>query len=104
MSQIEWIKAVEEGAVEWSAHALKTMFERDISREAVKHVIRTGEVIETYQEDRPFPSTLILGFWKNKPLHAVTAYDTAGSRLYIITAYVPDERHFQPDWKVRRIK
>lgn len=104
MSRTEWIKAAEEGAVEWSAHALKSMFERDISREAVKHVIRTGEVIEEYPEDRPFPSILILGFWQEKPLHAVTAYDTAGSRLYIITAYVPDERHFESDWKVRRIK
>lgn len=29
---------------------------------------------------------------------------TQVGRLYIITAYVPDERHFQSDWKVRRIK
>jgi len=104
MSQIEWINAVEAGAVEWSAHALKTMFERDISRDAVKHIICAGEVIEAYPDDKPFPSNLILGFWRKKPLHAVIAYDAAGRKLYIVTAYKPDEKHFEPDWKARRIK
>lgn len=104
MGQSDWIKSVDEGNVEWSMHALKTMFERDISREAVKHIVRTGEIIESYPEDKPFPSALILGFWKNKPLHAVTAYEPAGEKLYIITAYEPDEEHFGPGWKVRRIK
>ena len=104
MSHIEWITAIDEGAIEWSVHALKTMFERDISREAVKHIIRTGEVIEAYPEDKPYPSQLILGFWLNKPLHAVTAYNTSGKKLYIITAYEPDEKHFEAGWKVRRTK
>jgi len=97
-------QAVNKGTVEWSAHALKTMFERDISRQAVKHIVCTGEVIESYLQDRPFPSFLLLGFWQKMPLHAVIAYDMRGKRLYVITAYVPDEEHFESDWKIRRVK
>ncbi len=104
MKQIELRKAVEEGSLEWSLHALKTMFERDISREAVKWIIRTGEVIESYPEDKPFPSALLLGFWKEMPLHAVVAYDARNECLFVITAYVPDEKHFESGWKMRRVK
>lgn len=104
MDQAKWIAAVEKGAVEWSAHALKIMFERDISRKAVKHIVRTGEVIEAYPEDKPFPSFLILGYWQDKPLHAVIAYDMSDKWLYVITAYEPDEEHFESNWKIRRAK
>jgi len=97
-------QAVEKKSINWSAHALRTMFERDISRQAVKNIICTGEIIESYPHDRPFPSFLLLGFWRNLPLHAVVAYDTSGKWLYVITAYVPDEKHFESGWKIRRVK
>lgn len=104
IGQAQWVGIVEKGAVEWSAHSLRTMFERDISRQAVKHVLCTGEVIESYPDDEPYPSALVLGFWEDKPLHVVAAFDAQGKRLYVITAYGPDEKHFEPDWKTRRVR
>jgi hypothetical protein len=42
-------------------HAIQRMFQRRISEEEVKQVVATGEAIETYPTDKPFPSRLILG-------------------------------------------
>jgi hypothetical protein len=40
-------------------HAIQRMFQRRISEEEVKQVVATGEAIETYPTDKPFPSRLI---------------------------------------------
>lgn len=104
MTKIELCKAIEKGSVLWSAHALKTMMERDITREAVKHIISTVEIIEEYPGDKPFPSALILGFRRELPLHAVVAYNLNSQCFYVVAAYVPDEKHFEAGWKTRRIR
>lgn len=41
-------------------HAQRRCDTRNISIEEVKHVIHTGEVIENYPSDKPYPSCLIL--------------------------------------------
>jgi translation elongation factor EF-4 len=45
--------------VKWTLHALKRMRERKISAQAVIDTILSGEIIERYQDDKPFPSCLI---------------------------------------------
>lgn len=58
--------AVENGCVEWQAHALARMLERGVSREIVKRVLLEGDVIEDYPDDKPYPSSLLLaGFTAN---------------------------------------
>jgi len=42
-------------------HALQRMFERGVTQEDVRHVLATGETIERYPDDQPYPSRLILG-------------------------------------------
>ena len=42
-------------------HAVKRIFERGISRNCVSELIRTSEIIESYPDDTPFPSCLIMG-------------------------------------------
>jgi len=37
------------------------MLEKGISRASVKHIICTGEMIENYPDDKPFPSGLFYG-------------------------------------------
>jgi hypothetical protein len=51
------------------------MLEQGISRAAVKNIISTGELIEDYPYDTPFPSGLFFGIWQNQPLHVVISYD-----------------------------
>jgi hypothetical protein len=60
------------------------------------------KMIESYSDDKPFPSGLFHRIWKDKPLHAVIAYDTVGQKIFVITAYWPDEEHFEEDFKTRR--
>ncbi len=94
--------AVENGYIEWEKHALERMMEREILIGTVKKVLLTGEVIEDYPDDKPFPSALFLGWIKGEPFHVVSALDSMTGYCYIITAYKPDLEHFGSDYKTRR--
>lgn len=102
MNHDQLVGIIQQGRIEWSAHALKRMLEKGISRASVKHIICTGEMIENYPDDKPFPSGLFYGIWQNQPLHAVIAYDFTEQKIFLITAYWPDEEHFETDFKTRR--
>jgi hypothetical protein len=86
----------------WQKHSLQRMFERDISRSEVREALINGIVIEDYSNDMPFPSILVAYIKKEKPLHVVVAYDKQNLISYIITAYVPDEQHFENDLITRK--
>ncbi len=52
--------------------------------------VSSGEIIESYPEDEPYPSCLIYGrTTDNRPLHVVCAYADEDSLAIIITAYQP---------------
>ncbi len=78
--------------------------ERGISRETVKEVVRSGEIVENYPDDRPYPSVLFLGWIKGEPLHVAAAFDSLTGWGFIITACKPDLEHFELDYKTRRRK
>lgn len=101
-ANVGWRAAIEEGRIEWHRHALARMLERKISRQAVKQVLRDGEIIESYTSDQPYPSALVLGSVDGQPLHVVAAFDNTNGILYIITAYRPDLIHFSDDYRTRR--
>jgi hypothetical protein len=94
--------AVEKGSIEWNRHALERMMERAVRRETVKMVLLTGEVIEDYPQDSPYPSALFLGYSDNMPYHVAAAFDAETGHCYVITVYVPDLEHFEADYKTRR--
>ena len=93
---------IKAGNIEWQRHALERMMERGISREMVKRVLLSGEIIEDYSEGTPYPSALLLGSTHGNPLHVVAALDSESRRCFIITAYRPDLEHFKADYKTRR--
>ncbi len=76
--------------------------QRCIPREAVKEVLLTGEIIEDYPDNSPYPSALFLGWVAEQPFHVVAAYDSQDRCCHIIAAYKPDLDHFQSDYKTRR--
>ncbi len=53
--------AAENGHIEWRKHTLQRLLERNILQKDVLQVLRTGEVIRLYTDDRPFPSILLFG-------------------------------------------
>lgn len=102
MNKLKIHQAVNSGKIQWSAHALRKMLERKITREAVKQTLLTGDFIEYYPEDKPFPSALVLGSGAGKFIHVVISYDDVRNKLYVITAYEPDDSHFHVDLKTRK--
>ena len=86
----------------FSGHAVKQMFQRRISRDAVKAVVAGGEAIAEYPDDRPYPSYLMLGIVNQRPIHVVVAQDAETQTAYVVTAYEPDLNLWQPDFKTRK--
>ncbi len=95
-------------SIEYRAHCLKRMMERDISRKDVENCIMKGEIIEDYPLDEfntsldSYPSCLILGITviEQDALHVVIGYREM--TIIIITAYKPSAEHWMPDNKTRR--
>jgi len=89
----------------FSRHALMQMFARSISKDQVVEVIKNGEIITDYPDDNPYPSKLLLDFIDDEqPLHVVLGYDVDGSKCIVITAYQPDLKIWESDFKTRRKK
>ncbi len=88
--------------VKFSGHAVRRLFERKLTRQAVTEVLQNGEVIDEYPDDSPYPSYLILGFHSGRALHVVASFDERTQVCYIITAYEPDPKQWGKDFKTRR--
>ena len=56
-------------------HAIRRMFEYGVSEEDVRQILLAGEIIQQYLEDRPYPSSLVLGWHGTRPIHVVAAYN-----------------------------
>jgi len=81
-------------------HSRKRFAERGINVNDVRDVINSGEIIEQYPEDFPFPSCLIFGYSGDRPLHVVASIDEG--IMYIISAYIPSEEKWESDLKTRK--
>ena len=95
-------RAVHEGRIEWRMHVVRMLAERGITRADVTGVLLNGERVRVYDDDRPFPSALFLGYVASRPLHVVASCDEAHRRVFIITAYEPSLDVFESDYKTRR--
>jgi hypothetical protein len=83
-------------------HAFRRMLERGVTEQEVRHVLDTGEVIETYPDDKPFASRLVLGWKGTRPIHVCAADDPSNDDTYVITTYEPDPVIWGPDFRSRR--
>ena len=89
-------------AIVITQHSRKRFAERGIQILDIINAIASGEIIEEYPDDRPFPSCLILGKSKEKVIHIVASIDSG--MIYLITAYIPTSEKWETDWKTRREK
>lgn len=64
--------------------------------------METGETIETYPDDTPFPSRLTLGWIGARPLHVVAAVNAEAEETIVITVYEPDLSEWEPGFKRRK--
>ncbi len=47
--------------IQWTNHALVRILQRSITQADVKEALMSGEIIEQYADDYPYPSCLVLG-------------------------------------------
>lgn len=84
-----------------SEHAQNRCREHGIKQKDIRNCIMTGEIIEQYPDDFPFPSCLVYGYdLSNRVIHVVISSEGESGR--IITAYIPNTEKFQDDLKTRR--
>ncbi len=65
-------------------------------------MIRTGETIEDYPTDLPYPSRLVLGWRGPRPIHVVVADNINDGENIVITVYEPDPEEWEADFKRRK--
>jgi hypothetical protein len=53
----------------FSGHAVRRMFQRNLSADDVREVVEKGEIIAHYPDDVPYPSFLIFYYIQNRPIH-----------------------------------
>lgn len=83
-------------------HVIRRMFERHISVKDVRGVLMTGEAIERYDNDKPYPTQLVLGFVGTEPLHVVVA--NREGEAVVITVYVPGSDQWDSTFKRRKLR
>ncbi len=94
-------KLCEANKLRWTNHIFVRLIQRGISISDVINTIITGEIIENYPDDYPYPSCLILGLTvNNKFLHVVCGSN--GEELWLITAYYPNKDKWSDDFKRRK--
>ena len=82
-------------------HARIRLLERGIFVNDIVKCIATGEIIKQYEDDKPFPSCLVLGLAvSDKYIHIVVSMDD--EFIHLITAYYPDKEKWESDFKTRK--
>ena len=77
-------------------HLATRMRQRQIRLEEIKETLMSGQIIEQYPDDFPFPSCLING----NNIHIVCSI--GDERLFIITAYRPSEEKWEDGGSKRK--
>ena len=86
-------------------HATIVRLERGIAIGAIEQALLTGEIVEGYPEDRPYPSCLVRGWLASgDPLHIVCSRGDFEPALRIVTLYEPDDTLWENDYKTRRVR
>lgn len=83
---------VQGGRYEFSKHAERERQADKITVMELERALTQCEVIEEYPDDPRGPSCLVLGFFENRPIHAVCAVKADPGEVLIITVYDPSKR------------
>lgn len=86
-------------ALRFSDHAFVEARKDGLTTADLRAACEDGEVIEDYEV-----RVLLLQFTAHDrlPYHVVLEYVGRGRLATVVTAYVPDSKEWEPDWKTRR--
>jgi hypothetical protein len=83
-------------------HAEEEAYDDRIPLSEILNTIRTGEILEQYPDDKPYPSCLVYSRLNNgDPIHTVWAFNDATKASVLITTYRPDPQRWI-DGRIRR--
>jgi hypothetical protein len=86
----------------YTNHAIKQMFQRNITTSEIEEVLNNGETIIDYPNDKPLPSKLLFYMINERPLHVVCSFNNDALTTIIITAYIPSLDIWENDFKTRK--
>lgn len=90
------------GEIRISVHVPERFDERGFKATEIEVVIRDGEIIKEYSDDRPWPSYLVLGKVRDRSVHVVVARNPTDNVCVVITAYEPGGEERSPDLRTRK--
>jgi hypothetical protein len=97
----EIVDAIRSGRIRITDHADEEAQNDRLSYEEIFFSLFTGEIIENYPEDKPYPSCLVYGrTFKDDPVHSVWAYNEETRWAVLITVYRPDPARWI-NWRER---
>ena len=83
-------------------HAVQRMFQRGISESIVLAIMDSGETIEEYTQDTPYPSRLLLGWDGIRPIHVVVGENKDENEVIVITVYEPEPYRWEDNFRRRK--
>ena len=90
------------GRLVFRVHAIQRMFQHHFNEKDIRRSLDSGEVIEEYPDDKPYPSRLVLGWIGRRLVHLVVADDKDRQETIVITVYEPEEDKWEADFKRRK--
>lgn len=101
MDILDLVAAIRAECTFCTGHADKEAENDKLELQEIHASVLVGEIIETYPEDTPYPSCLVLGWiGPDKPIHTVWAYNAATGYAVLVTVCRPDPRRWI-EWKER---
>ena len=85
-----------------SRHARQRLFERGVPVEAVTRIVEKGRTILRYDDDKPYPSRLMLGYDGERPIHVLIAENAEANETIVITIYEPSPDLWLPGWTQKK--
>ena len=86
-------------------HVTIVRLERGITIAVLEQALLTGEIVERYPDDQPYPSCLVLGWLTSgDPLHVVCSKGNLEPALRIVTLYEPEDTLWESDYKTRKVR
>ena len=98
------VEAIRADRVRISDHADEEARQDGLSIEEILSSVGNGEIIEEYEDDKPYPSCLLHGTTSaGDPVHTVWGYNQDNGWVVLVTVYRPDPTRWI-QWRTRRPK
>lgn len=97
------IGSIRNNRIRITDHAYEESISDGLDFNGIFFSVFSGEVIEIYDDDRPYPSVLICGKdFSERYIHTVWAYNKLNKYSVLITVYRPDPERWSEDLRRRK--